>query len=86
MSRTHNRARFHRAASTLAGSLGGRQLLDRFSNRELAALFIEERARIREAGITTWQGYRSLNRVGSTVALGGREKKAIFTALTSVGF
>ena len=54
--------------------------------KELEALLREEDQRMAVAGVTTWAAYRKLSRVGSTIPLGGRQKKAIFNALINNGY
>lgn len=49
-----------------------------FNRYRMVGLIEEEVTRCRLAEVKTWQGYRSLNRVGSLTALGGRQKKAIW--------
>lgn len=68
-----------------ANALASVDLIDRLGTDGAVALLMEETARCRSNGVTTWQGYRSLRRVGSSVSLGGREKKAVFIALKEGG-
>ena len=49
-------------------------------------LIREEALRINGAGITDWAGYRGLSRAGSSIALGGRQKRALYNALKAHGW